>query len=123
VALSDPNNPWQVPTEQVYTADISYNVRKLGAGLHISFAKDKRDGYLRLMYYAEQPSFYQGFNWMKPVWSGLGEVVFRGGVTLRFAYSKNYPMAGDAQYMMRTYTDRDYWRFSFGKTWTIGKTK
>ena len=123
VALADPNNPWQVPTEQVYTADISYNVRKVGAGLHFSFAKYQQDGYLRLMYYAEQPSFYQGFDWKQPVWSGAAELVFRGGITLRFAYSKNYPMAGATAYMMRSYTDRDYWRFSFGKTWTIGKTK
>lgn len=123
VALAEMNNPYQQPTDVVFAGEFKYTVIKAGGGLHINFADEYSDGYLRLMYYAEKPSFYTGFDMKKPVTSAGLQVVFRGGITLCFDYAKNYPVAGTAKNFMLSYTDRDYFKLSFGKTWTIAKTK
>ena len=105
------------------TGEFNYTVLKAGGGLHINIADEYDDGYIRLMMYAEKPSFYTGFDNKKPVLSGGGQIVFRGGITVSFDYARNYPIAGKADNVLREHKHQDFFKFMFGKTWTIGKTK
>ncbi len=122
---SDPNNIsiFQQPTNRILTGNFNYSVLKVGGGLHISVADESDDGYIRLLMYAEKPSFMTDYNIIKPILSLGTQVVFRGGITVGFDYSQNYPSAGKAENILSTYDSQAFWKLSFGKTWTLAKSK
>jgi hypothetical protein len=121
VALSQFNNPFLQPTNRILEGEFNYSVLKGGAGLNIDLSDAESDSYLRLMMYGEKPSFYNDFRLEKPVLSFGAQMMFHGGITLTFNYSKNYPAAGTANNVMSEYTDSDLLNFTFGKTWSLGK--
>lgn len=123
VAMAQNNNPWLQPTDRIISGKFNYKVLKVGAGFHINFSDKDDDAHIRILAYAEKPSFYQNFDFKKPVFSGAGEVMFRGGFTVGFAFANNYPAGGNAEYSLRKYSNRTYFRGSAGKTWTLGKSK
>jgi hypothetical protein len=120
VALQD--NQFRENTNLIYTGEFSYSVLRLGGGLHFQLSKSSEDSYLRLLTYAEKPSFYQNHSFSKPVMSLGVQFMAGGGFTFNGSYAQNYPAAGTAKYMMRNYSTRDHWGVSLGKIWTIGKT-
>ncbi len=121
VGLSEYATDYTQPTERVQSGKYNYSVVKLGAGLHINLSNGNGDGYLRLMTYAEKPSFMQNYNTKKPIISASGLVMFGGGISFLVDYSENYPAGGTAKYMLSNYTSRNLFKILIGKTWTIGK--
>ena len=122
-ATADEYGYYLPPTERILTGDFNYSTIKVGGGLHINISDEWNDGYLRMLVYAEKPSFYQNYDMKKPVLSTGVQAVFPGGITVSALYSKNYPVAGKAEHLMYTYTDRDLVMVNVGKTWTIGTTR
>jgi hypothetical protein len=120
VALQD--NQFRENTNIIRYGSFDYSVLKLGGGLHLDLSDDYEDGYLRLMAFAEKPSFYQNYSFSKPVYSFGVHWMSKGGFTMGGNYAHNYPVGGKATHMMTNYSSRDYWNFYFGKTWTLTKT-
>ncbi|HEV7332135.1 MAG TPA: hypothetical protein VGN63_13955 [Flavisolibacter sp.] len=120
--VAQQDNQWRQNTGLIWKGEMNYSVLRAGAGLHIQYGDEYGDGYLRLMTYAEKPSFYQNYNFSRPVVSFGALWMMRGGFSFMGSYAQNYPVAGEAKYFMRKYSTRDHWSFSVGKIWTIGKT-
>jgi hypothetical protein len=116
------DNQWRQNTGLIWKGEMNYSVLRAGAGLHFHYGDQDEDGYLRLLMYAEKPSFYQGYNFSRPVVSFGALWMMRGGFSFMGSYAQNYPVAGEAKYFMRKYSTRDHWSFSVGKIWTIGNT-
>lgn len=121
VAMQD-NQFWQ-NRSMIYTGKFNYSVLRVGGGLHIQYGDEYGDGYTRILAYAEKPSFYQNFDYTKPVISFGIQCMFADGLTFNGTFADDYPVAGEAKYMMRNYSSRSHWSFSFGKIWTLAKTK
>ncbi|NTS42386.1 hypothetical protein HRG84_15905 [Flavisolibacter sp. BT320] len=116
------DNQWRENTGLIWKGEMNYSVLRAGAGLHFQYGDEDEDGYLRLLLYAEKPSFYQNYNFSKPVLSFGAHWMMRGGFSFMGSYAQNYPVGGEAKYFMRNYSTADHWSFAVGKVWTIGKT-
>jgi len=123
VAMEDFQNPFQQATNRILEGKFNYKVLKVGAGLHIDISSETEDGYIRLLMFADKPSFVTEYNIERPILSFGGQIVFPGGITLGFNYAQNYPAAGTAENVIKKYDDRAFFEARVGKTWTIGKTK
>ncbi len=115
------NNQFQQATGLIQEGTFNYGVLKVGGGLHIDLADKEDDAYIRLLVFAEKPSFVTDFNIKKPFLTFNGQAVIRYGGLIGFEYGQNYPAAGTANNVITTYKDRAFFRARVGKIWTLGK--
>ncbi len=123
VAFEDYTNPYQQATNKIVDGEFNYKVLKIGAGLHIDISDETEDGYIRLLMFADKPSFVTDYNYKKPILSFSAQIVAPGGITLGFNYAQNYPAAGKAENVIKKYDDKAFFEARVGKTWTLGKAK
>lgn len=101
VALEDLGNQYQQATNIIQEGKFNYKVLKFGVGLHIDMSTKEDDGYIRLLMFADKPSFITDYNFKRPILSFGAQIVALGGITAGFNYAQNYPAAGKAEYIQK----------------------
>lgn len=122
--LSDgSNNPFFVATGDVAQGKLRYSLIKGGAGFHINLKSKYSEQYIRLMAYAQRPSFLEDLKIKHYIYAYNAEILFGGSIALTADFSSNYVIGGKPKYALSDNKSRTFWSVRLGKIFTLAKSK
>jgi hypothetical protein len=122
--LSDgSNNPFFVATGDVAQGKLRYSLIKGGAGFHINLKSKYSEQYIRLMAYAQRPSFLEDLKIKHYIYAYNAEILFGGSIALAADFSSNYVIGGKPKYALSDNKSRTFWSVRVGKIFTLAKSK
>lgn len=122
--LSDgSNNPFFIATGEVSEGKLKYSLIKAGAGFHINLKSKYSEQYIRLMAYAQRPSFLKDLKINHYIYAYNAEILFGNSIALTADYSSNYVIGGKPKYALSENKSRTFWSVRVGKIFTLAKSK
>jgi hypothetical protein len=122
--LSDGSyNPFFIATGEVSEGKFKYSLIKAGAGFHINLKSKYSEQYIRLMAYAQRPSFLKDLKINHYIYAYNAEILFGNSIALTADYSSNYVIGGKPKYTLSENKSRTFWSVRLGKIFTLAKSK